>query len=167
MIWSVVLIPLGVSNGGWKSAAAILFGLLMVRVNHYTYGVYGAQILNAFGGDAHSVWRELASCSIWLLVTSILLYCRRYVASLLIGLSAAVYIPFVIIGEGIELFGALPSTSDFFLVLALIWITAGGYRERRHSELNYANRARVMVAAVQSGMATRQARNSAFYRGDY
>lgn len=149
MIWAVALIPVGMKFGDWKSAAAILLGLVLVRLNAFT----------------PEVWRELLSASIWLLIAALLLYSRRYVASALIGFSALVYLPMLVFGYRIEYFGLLPILSDAFLILAL-GVSTGGAIGIGSNRSDNSHRPDRLAVAIQSGMAARQARNIAFYRGD-
>lgn len=149
MIACVVLIVWH-RKGDWITPAAILLGLIGVRFTPFF----------------PPVWHEIASCAVWLFISALLLYSRRYIASVLIGLSAFVYLPLVVIGYRIEFLGLMPILSDLFLVAAIGASFGNGSRNRSIGP-NSGNGHRdggVVVAFSQSMAKGLEARPS-FFRG--
>lgn len=112
MIACAALILLGWRGNAWKAPAAILAGLLGVRLTPFLPDVF----------------HEIGSFTVWLIVTALLMYTKHYVTSVLIGLSALAY-SLLIVGFRIEYMGLLPIVSDAFLIFAIGASGGGVYRQ--------------------------------------
>ena len=116
----------------WPFLVALTFGL---TVWGYMRGAWIAPAL-AFAGyvgmrgimwGLPSAWHEVAACSLWLCVASLMVYNRAYVPGFFYALSGLCYPVFLLIGFPMEYMGVSLIFAEVFAACALIGIGGGIY----------------------------------------